>query len=171
MLQAWRCAPEDSGQVQLLSSPRGQCTLCKISVHLNWPHTVLHLNRTHVTAKSTCHRQVLFAVKFVPSERVKYAGACEIACGSEIRLRRVGERISFHILRSKIFHNSRSELFHIRRMPNISLKAFDSEVFRNFVDAFRSFQSVDSFEPAKGLKCLQSCGIINGIYAETRMNG
>ena len=35
-----------------------------------------------------------------------------------------------------IFHNSRSELFHIRRKPNISLKAYDSEVFRNFVDAF-----------------------------------
>ena len=48
-LQAWRCAPENSGQVQLPSSPRGQCTLCKISVHLNQPHTVLHLNRTHVT--------------------------------------------------------------------------------------------------------------------------
>jgi len=39
----------------------------------------------------------LFSVKFVPTERVKYAGACEIACGSEIRLRRVGERILFHI--------------------------------------------------------------------------
>jgi hypothetical protein len=36
-------------------------------------------------------------VKFVPAERVKYAGACEIACGSEIRLRRVKERILFHI--------------------------------------------------------------------------
>ena len=39
-----------------------------------------------------------------------------------------------------IFHNSRSELFHIRRKPNISLKAFDSEAFRNFVDAFRAFR-------------------------------
>jgi hypothetical protein len=28
---------------------------------------------------------------------VKYADACEIACGSEIRLRRVKERILFHI--------------------------------------------------------------------------
>ena len=36
-------------------------------------------------------------MKFVPAERVKYAGACEIACGSEIRLRRVKERILFHI--------------------------------------------------------------------------
>ena len=33
------------------------------------------------------------------TERVKYAIACEIAYGSEIRLRRVKERISFHILR------------------------------------------------------------------------
>jgi hypothetical protein len=33
---------------------------------------------------------------------VKYAGACEIACGSEIRLRRVEERISFHILLNKV---------------------------------------------------------------------
>ena len=45
LLQARRCAPGDSGQVQLSSSPRGYCTLCKISVHLNQPHTVLHLNR------------------------------------------------------------------------------------------------------------------------------
>ena len=34
---------------------------------------------------------------------------------TEIRLRRVGERILFHNDRRKIFHNSRSELFHIRR--------------------------------------------------------
>jgi len=47
-LQAWRCAPEDSGQVQLPSSPRGYHTLCKISVHLNQPLTLLHLNRTHI---------------------------------------------------------------------------------------------------------------------------
>ena len=57
---------------------------------------------------------------------MKYADACEIACGSEIRLRRVKERISFHIEQSRrrreIFHNSRRELFHIRRKPNISLE-------------------------------------------------
>ena len=51
----------------------------------------------------------LFSVKFVPTERVKYANACEIACGSEIRLRRVEERILFHIDQSRrrreIFHN------------------------------------------------------------------
>ena len=51
----------------------------------------------------------LFSVKFVPTERVKYANACEIACGSEIRLRRVKERILFHIDQSRrrreIFHN------------------------------------------------------------------
>ena len=52
----------------------------------------------------------LFSVKFVPAERVKYAGACEIACGSEIRLRRVKERILFHIERSEIFHNFRKEI-------------------------------------------------------------
>ena len=42
-------------------------------------------------------------------------------------------------------------------MPNISLKEFDSKVFRNFVDAFLHrglaigavFGSVDRFEPAK----------------------
>ena len=53
----------------------------------------------------------LFSVKFVPTERVKYANACEIACGSEIRLRRVEERILFHIDQSRrrreIFHNFR----------------------------------------------------------------
>ena len=56
----------------------------------------------------------LFSVKFVPAERVKYADACEIACGSEIRLRRVKERILFHIDRSRrrreIFHNFRKEI-------------------------------------------------------------
>jgi hypothetical protein len=65
-------------------------------------------------------------VKFVPAERVKYADACEIACGSEIRLRRVKERILFHIDQSRrrreIFHNFRRKLFHIRRKPNISLE-------------------------------------------------
>ena len=30
----------------------GACILCKICAHLNQPHTVLHLNRTHVTTKN-----------------------------------------------------------------------------------------------------------------------
>ena len=64
-----------------------------------------------------------FSVKFVPLERVKYAGACEIACGSEIRLRRVKERILFHIVAKghDISQFSKGKLFHIRREPNISL--------------------------------------------------
>ena len=44
---------------------------------------------------------------------------------------------------------------------------FNSKVFRNFVDAFprrallaHLFGSVDRFEPAKRLKCLQNCDII-----------
>jgi hypothetical protein len=53
---------------------------------------------------------------------VKYADACEIACGSEIRLRRVKERILFHILRSKIFHNARERIISHSAEPNISLK-------------------------------------------------
>ena len=48
------------------------------------------------------------------TERVKYADAYEIACGSEIRLRRVKERILFHIVQSRrrreIFHNFRKEI-------------------------------------------------------------
>ena len=32
-LQAWCCALEDSGRVQLPSSPRGYCTLCKVGDH------------------------------------------------------------------------------------------------------------------------------------------
>ena len=39
----------------------------------------------------------------------------------------------------RYFTISARKLFHIRRKPNISLKAFGSEVFRNFVDAFRTF--------------------------------
>ena len=40
----------------------------------------------------------------------------------------------------RYFTISARKLFHIRRKPNISLKAFDSKVFRNFVDAFRALQ-------------------------------
>ena len=61
---------------------------------------------THPIEKALAYARA-FSVKFVPAERVKYAGACEIACGSEIRLRRVKERILFHILQSRIFHNAR----------------------------------------------------------------
>ncbi len=65
----------------------------------------------------------LFSVKFVPAERVKYVGACEIACGSEIRLRRVKERISFHIAtKEQYFTIFVRKLFHIRRKANISLE-------------------------------------------------
>ena len=48
--------------------------------------------------KRTSQRLALFFQRnsFL-TERVKYASACEIAYGSEIRLRRVRERISFHI--------------------------------------------------------------------------
>ena len=60
-------------------------------------------------------KQVLFSVNFGPSERVKYADACEsLASEPEIRLRRVKERILFHIDQSRrrreIFHNFRKEI-------------------------------------------------------------
>ena len=68
---------------------------------------------THPIEKALASARA-FSVKFVPAERVKYAGACEIACGSEIRLRRVKERILFHINQSRrrreIFHNFRKEI-------------------------------------------------------------
>ena len=51
---------------------------------------------THPIEKALAYARA-FSVKFVPAERVKYAGACEMPYGREIRLRRVGERISFHI--------------------------------------------------------------------------
>ena len=84
-------------------------------------------------------RQVLFSVKFVPAERVKYADACEIAYGSEMRFAREENEFHFTFCEAKYFTISARKLFHIRRKPNILLKAFDSEVFRNFVDAFRAF--------------------------------
>ena len=34
--------------MQLPSSPRGYCILCKTDLHLNWSHTVLHLNLPHI---------------------------------------------------------------------------------------------------------------------------
>ena len=56
---------------------------------------------------------------------MKYADACEIACGSEIRLRRVKERILFHIAtKEQYFTIAARKLFHIRRKPNISLEMF-----------------------------------------------
>ena len=51
---------------------------------------------THPIEKALAYARA-FSVKFVPAERVKYAGACEIACGCEIHLRHVGEQILFHI--------------------------------------------------------------------------
>ena len=110
---------------------------------------------------------MLFSVKFVPAERVKYADACEIAYGSEMRFAREENEFHFTFCEAKYFTISARKLFHIRRKPNISLNLFDSEVFHNFVDAFprgallaHHFGSVAGSEPAKGLKCLQTCGII-----------
>ena len=47
--------------------------------------------------------QVLFSVKFVPAERVKYAGACEIACGSEMRFAREGNEFYFTSTEGRYF--------------------------------------------------------------------
>ena len=80
---------------------------------------------THPIEKALAYARA-FSVKFVPAERVKYADACEIACGSEIRLRRVKERILFHIDQSRrrreIFHNFRKEIISHSATPNISLE-------------------------------------------------
>ena len=59
-----------------------------------------------------------------------------------------------HCDEGAIFHNSRSELFHIRRKPNISLKAYDSEVFQNFVDAFRFCRQIRTGETIEKFKFL-----------------
>ena len=37
---------------------------------------------------------------------------------------------------------------------------FDSEVFRNFVDAFPAFRVCRQIRTSEMLKCLQSCGIM-----------
>ena len=66
-------------------------------------------------------RQVLFSVKFVPAERVKYADACEIAYGSEMRFAREENEFHFTFCEAKYFTISARKLFHIRRKPNISL--------------------------------------------------
>ena len=88
-MQAWCCAPENSGKVQLPSSPRGYCTFCKIRVHLNQPHTALHLNRTHVTEKSSFERTSFFQ-RCVPLARnvmcpsgVMFAS--QVMCASRVR--------------------------------------------------------------------------------------
>ena len=46
---------------------------------------------------------MLFSVKFVPAERVKYAGACEIACGSEMRFAREGNEFYFTSTEERYF--------------------------------------------------------------------
>ena len=66
-------------------------------------------------------QQVLFSVKFVPAERVKYADACEIAYGSEMRVAREENEFHFTFCEAKYFTISARKLFHIRRKPNISL--------------------------------------------------
>ena len=47
--------------------------------------------------------QVLFSVKFVPAERVKYAVASEIACGSEMRFAREGNEFYFTSTEGRYF--------------------------------------------------------------------
>ena len=64
---------------------------------------------------------MLFSVKFVPAERVKYADACEIAYGSEMRFAREENEFHFTFCEAKYFTISARKLFHIRRKPNISL--------------------------------------------------
>ena len=78
------------------------------------------------------------------TERVKYADACEIACGSEIRLRRVKERILFHIDQSRrrreIFHNFRKEIIsHFAVRQNISLKIKNSEYHSEYAKNYFTF--------------------------------
>ena len=74
-----------------------------------------------------------------------------------------------HCDEGAIFHNSRSELFHIRRKPNISLKACDSEVFRNFVDAFRAFRVCRQIRTTESLPPVVSiaCGKLGGTRSVT----
>ena len=68
--------------------------------------------------------QVLLpAPKFVPYGTSEMHFVREsLASEPEIRLRRMKERISFHILRSKIFHNARERIISHSASPNISLK-------------------------------------------------
>ena len=62
-MQAWRCATEDSGQVQLPSSPRGYCTLCKIRVHLNLLiASVASQSDTHPKSPRTCPWGFIFSL-------------------------------------------------------------------------------------------------------------
>ena len=114
---------------------------------------LLRQKKAHICLPRQC---VLFSTKFALQ-------ASEIAslwniCFANVKysLTRMWANFISHCDEGAIFHNSRSELFHIRRKPNISLKAYDSEVFRNFVDAFprggllaHHFGSHDRFEPAK----------------------
>ena len=94
-------------------------------------------------------RQVLFSVKFVPAERVKYADACEIAYGSEMRFAR--EENEFHFTSNEVryFTISARKLFHIRHKPNISLNFPTLKFFEILQMHFGHFGSVDRFEPAR----------------------
>ena len=56
-------------------------------------------------------RQVLFSVKFVPAERVKYADVCEIAYGSEMRFAREENEFYFTFCKAKYFTFGNAEYF------------------------------------------------------------
>ena len=87
----------------------------KSATHVFASKSALHHRKKHLL------RQVLFSVKFVPAERVKYADACEIAYGSEMRFAREENEFHFTFCEAKYFTISARKLFHIRHKPNISL--------------------------------------------------
>ena len=79
------------------------------------------------TRKKHLREQVLFSVKFVPAERVKYADACEIAYGSEMRFAREENEFHFTFCEAKYFTISARKLFHIRQRRIFHFHRFPTE--------------------------------------------
>ena len=105
-------------------------------MHLNQPHTALHLNRTHITEKST-RKRAFFS--YIRLRRVLLLRSDIRLTPSGIRFASLGGEYNITAERSEAISLLRKQKYHADKV-SISLKAYDSEVFRNFVDAFRAFR-------------------------------
>ena len=136
-------------------------------------HTVYPACSTEVVtrqpAKSTCNCKCFFQ-RCVPLTRnVMYPSgvmfASQVMCASRVRR---AERITSFCAAGAIHHYASAQ----HHCGEAATSLFDFEVFQNFVDAFprgallaHHFGSVAGFEHAKGLKCLQNCGIALALLA------
>ena len=113
------------------------CPLQK-AVHLNQPHTVLHLNRTHDTEKSTCASKCFFQLNPPFAEEIHLRWMKSLR--DEICLT-AGDGGGFSLSEAVRLR------FHLRRHAEDFIR--DPLGFHRAQHDFILFGSVDRFEPAK----------------------